>query len=113
MSSNLFANLPDTMPGEVIQTLLEDRNVRIERIVSRGHCSPPGFWYDQSEHEWVVVLAGAARLRIADEADPRELRAGDFVHIPARQRHRVEWTTPNEPTIWLAVFHGDLQPKSD
>ena len=100
---NLFAGLPATLPSEVVQTLVSTNNVRIERIVSRGQASPDGFWYDQEQHEWVVVLRGAARLRF--EEREIELQPGDFVNISARQKHRVEWTTPLEPTIWLAVFY--------
>jgi cupin 2 domain-containing protein len=77
--------------------------VRIERIVSHGHASPGGFWYDQDRHEWVVVLTGAARLRFDD--DIVELKPGDFATIPAHTKHRVEWTTPDEPTVWLAVLY--------
>ncbi len=102
---NLFSDLPPDLPTEVFATLLDSANVRIERIVSHGHASPDGFWYDQNEHEWVIVLKGAARLRFED--DVIELTAGDFVNIPAHRRHRVEWTTPNEPTIWLAVFYAE------
>ncbi len=101
---NLFDDIPAQVPQELITTLLSTENVRIARIVSHGHSSPEGFWYDQFEAEWVVVLQGAARLRFEDETSPAELRPGDFVHIPAHRKHRVEWTTPDEPTVWLAVF---------
>jgi cupin 2 domain-containing protein len=98
---NLFVDLPRDLPEEHFTTLLEAATVRIERIVSHGHASPAGFWYDQEHPEWVAVLEGAARLRFEDrEVD---LKPGDFVHIPAHVKHRVEWTTPHEPTIWLAV----------
>ena len=91
------------MPEELFATLLEAANVRIERIVSHGHASPEGFWYDQDHREWVVVLKGAARLRFEGDEEPIEMEPGDFVNIPTHQKHRVEWTTPDEPTIWLAV----------
>lgn len=103
MTANLFDNLPSNLPEELFNTLLDTGNVRIERIVSQGHASPEGFWYDQDEHEWVVVLRGAARLSV--EGEIKELKQGDFLNIPAHQKHRVEWTTPDEPTIWLAVFY--------
>jgi cupin 2 domain-containing protein len=77
--------------------------VRIERIVSTGHASPPGFWDDQEQGEFVVVLAGRAGLLIEGEAAPRVLRAGDYVHLPAHCRHRVEWTAADTPTVWLAI----------
>src|SRR3982074_3083956 len=105
--TNLFVDLPQHLPDELAQTLLDAANVRIERIVSNGHASPEGFWYDQDQHEWVVVLKGAARLRFGDETV--EIKPGDFINIPAHEKHRVEWTTPDEPTIWLAV-HYDARP---
>ncbi|MEI8071355.1 MAG: cupin domain-containing protein [Planctomycetota bacterium] len=92
------------IPEELFATLLEDSDVRIERIVSHGHSSPPGFWYDQDQAEWVLVLRGAARLEFDDRV--LDMRPGDFVNIPAHQKHRVAWTTPDEPTIWLAVHYG-------
>jgi cupin 2 domain-containing protein len=103
--NNLFDDLRRNLPEELLTTLLGAPNVRIERIVSHGHASPEGFWYDQDQHEWVMVLKGAAMLRFEDEAV--EMQPGDFVNIPAHRRHRVEWTTPDEPTIWLAVHYGD------
>ena len=106
-AANLFADLPRHLPEEMFTTLLDAANVRIERIVSHGHSSPGGFWYDQDQEEWVVVLAGAARLRFEDEIV--EMKPGDFINVPAHKRHRVEWTTPDEPTIWLAVHYGDHQ----
>jgi cupin 2 domain-containing protein len=101
---NLFADLPKQLPEEVITSLLESPALRIERIVSQGHASPPGFWYDQPEHEWVVLLKGAARLRFEDEV--LHMNPGDFIHIPAHKKHRVDWTWPDEPTIWLAIHYG-------
>jgi len=105
MSHNLLSNLPGHLPDELFTTLLEAKNLRIERIVSHSHCSPEGFWYDQNQHEWVLVLQGAARLTI--EGETKELKPGDFLNIPAHQKHRVDWTTPVEPTIWLAVFYDE------
>ena len=79
--------------------------MRIERIVSTGQASPPGFWYDQDRPEWVIVLAGSAAVLFESETTPRTLKRGDYLHIPAHARHRVEWTDKNEPTIWIAVHH--------
>jgi cupin 2 domain-containing protein len=101
---NLFADLPTDLSEEVLTTLLEADGVRIERIVSQGQSSPAGFWYDQPRREWVVVLRGRARLRFED--GDVELKPGDCVDIPARKRHRVEWTATDEPTIWLAIHFG-------
>jgi cupin 2 domain-containing protein len=102
---NLLSHLPDARLAERVDALLTLPGLRIERIVSMGQVSPPGFWYDQKEGEWVLLLAGAARLRFADEADARLLGPGDWLEIPARRRHRVDWTDPSRPTIWLAIFY--------
>jgi len=106
MLANVFAALPPPSADEAFATLASRPGLRIERIVSRGHANPPGFWYDQPHGEWVLVLAGEARLRFEDEAEPRRLRPGDFVDIAPHRRHRVEWTDLTSPTIWLAVHYG-------
>ena len=100
---NLFEDIPAHLPDELTETLLHAAHVRIERVVSQGHASPPEFWYDQDEHELVFVLQGSARLRL--ETELVELAAGDWINIPAHQKHRVEWTAPDQPTIWLAIFY--------
>jgi cupin 2 domain-containing protein len=112
MLHNLFANIPATLPAELSEKLLRAGELRIERIVSRGHVSPPDFWYDQAEHEWVLLLQGAARLQLIDSNEQERiigLKAGDYLHLAAHQRHRVEWTTPDADTIWLAVFYSSEQ----
>lgn len=106
MNDSLFSHLPGlTVENEQFTELLSRPGLRIERIVSTGQCSPPDFWYDQAEGEWVAVLCGEAKLRFADETEPRHLCAGDFVDIAPHRRHRVDWTLPGMPTIWLAVFY--------
>ncbi|TKC91245.1 cupin domain-containing protein [Trinickia terrae] len=113
MLANLFDQLPsaaDLAAQETFEELLGRPGVRIERIVSLGQCSPPGFWYCQPHGEWVVVLAGSAGLLLEGELHERVLRAGDFVNIPARRRHRVEWTDSFLPTIWMAVHYEDAAP---
>jgi cupin 2 domain-containing protein len=102
---NIFDDLPQNLPKEVVQTLIRAADVRIERIISHGHCSLADFWYDQPQHEWVIVLKGAARLQFEDGMV--EMKPGDFVNIPAFKKHRVDWTTPDEPTVWLGVRYGD------
>lgn len=104
--ANLLADLPDARAGEVTETLYAAPGLRIERIVSLGQASPPGFWYDQDGTEWVLLLAGAAHLRFADEPSPRVLAPGDHILIAPHRRHRVEWTDRETPTVWLAVFYG-------
>jgi cupin 2 domain-containing protein len=97
---NLFANIAGAKSGEEFLTLLENPNVKIERIVSRAHASPPDFWYDQEKDEWLVVLRGTATLEFADGAQ-LQLHQGDYLTIPRHVKHRVARTT--EETIWLAV----------
>ena len=101
--TDLLADLPAQLPEELIQTLLSAPQLRIERIVSQGHASLPGFWYDQDEHEWVLLIQGAARLQMDDGVV--EMKPGDFLNIPAHRKHRVEWTSPDELTIWLAIYY--------
>jgi cupin 2 domain-containing protein len=107
-ASNLFEAIPGPLPEEFVEVLAEGRGrLRVVRLVSRGHASPDGFWYDQPEHEWVVLLRGSARLSFEDAAtgEVRELALapGDWIAIPPRARHRVEATDPDEDTLWLAV----------
>jgi len=100
---SLLAQIPAELPNELTETLAQATNLRIERIVSHGHSSPKDFWYDQQENEWVLLVRGAARLEFADELVA--MSAGDWINIPAHRKHRVAWTTPDEPSIWLAVFY--------
>jgi cupin 2 domain-containing protein len=101
---NLFADTPSALPQELVEILSESAGVRIERIVSHGHASPEGFWYDQDRAEFVILLRGAARLHLEGD-NPVEMNLGDWINIPAHRRHRVEWTTPDEPSVWLAVHY--------
>lgn len=110
MDSNLFRQIPSVLPDELVEILALSSQVRIERIVSRGHASPPGFWYDQQWHEFVLLVSGRARLTFADGPRTIELAAGDWLDIRARDRHRVEWTDPEQETIWLAVHYAADQP---
>jgi cupin 2 domain-containing protein len=105
VAGNLFADLPRALSDEQIMTLLQAPNVRIERIVSTGHATAPGQWYDQDQDEWVLVLAGAAGLLFEGEVEPRRLEPGSYVHIPAHAKHRVVWTDPSKPTVWLAIHY--------
>jgi len=102
--TNLFANIPTELKQEVVEEILCGRAFRMERIVSNGHCSEKGFWYDQEEDELVFLLSGEARLQFEHDYALLTLKPGDYLHIPAHQKHRVEWTSPYETTIWLALF---------
>ena len=101
-STSIFAGIPKQLPEELCQTLLTSPSVRIERIISKGHCSADGFWYDQTQDEWVLLLQGQARLVFFDGAAV-ELAEGDYLLIPAHCKHRLAWTTPERETVWLAI----------
>lgn len=102
---NLLANVPALLPEELFETLLESSHVTIKRIVSKGHISPKDFWYDQNQNEFVLVVQGAARLLFEHDKQLVSLEVGDYINIPAHQKHRVEWTDPKVETTWLAIFY--------
>jgi len=104
-TTSTFHGIPAALPDELMETLRGGREFRIERIVSRGHASPPGFWYDQDEGEWVILLSGAARILFEGEAEPVRMGPGDYLDIPAHCRHRLDWTDPDRDCVWLAVFY--------
>lgn len=107
MPDNLFADLPPlNTANEEFATLLAEPGLSVQRIVSTGQASPPGFWYAQAEDEWVLLVAGEALLRFADEPEPRRLQAGDHLDIAASRKHRVDWTKPGTHTIWLAIHRS-------
>jgi cupin 2 domain-containing protein len=103
--NNLFAEIPGNPRDELVETILQTSGFRVERIVSRGHCSPDGFWYDQDEHEWVVLLKGSAVLRFEDQSENIIMNPGNYINIEKHRRHRVEWTDPEHETIWLAIHY--------
>uniref|UniRef100_UPI00405705BD cupin domain-containing protein n=1 Tax=Candidatus Electronema sp. TaxID=2698783 RepID=UPI00405705BD len=93
------------MDEELFAELLRDKNIRIERIVSKGHMSPTLGWYDQEDNEWVLVLEGAGTI-LFEDGRLVTLNKGDFLHIPAHEKHKVAWTDPDRLTIWLAVHYS-------
>lgn len=101
--SNIFADIPEKLPEELFQCILKQDGVRIERIVSKGHITPPEKCYDQAWDEWVMLLEGQASLFFDQEQKRVSLKAGDYVFIPAHTLHRVEWTAPDINTVWLAI----------
>lgn len=100
--NNLFHKIPDSLPEELFETLVKTSNLHIKRILSRGQTTD---WYNQEEHEWVVILQGGAHLQIKGEDTPHELTPGDYLEIPSNTPHRVVWTHPEETTVWLAIHH--------
>jgi len=103
-SFNIFDSLPKDLSSEVFEDIVHSSAVRIERIVSKGHCSPEIGWYDQDENEWVMVVEGEAILEFDDDSKCK-LSTGDYINIPAHVKHKVIWTNPDQITIWLAVFY--------
>lgn len=101
-TGNLFSDLPAALSEEQIEVLATGASARIERIVSTGQSSREGFWYDQDQDEWVVVLRGRAVVEI-EGAEAIEMGPGDWLLLSAHHRHRVSWTSTDEPTVWLAV----------
>ncbi len=107
---NIF-NLPESLPDkELFEILHNNEKVKIERIISTGQTTPSGQWYDQDRDEWVILLQGQAELSYADGKSIK-LRAGDYLFIPARQKHRVEHTSCEPPCIWLAI-HLNIAPSN-
>ena len=105
-TGNIYQEIPNELPEELSEILVAHKGIKIERVVSKGHSSNPDFWYDQDEHEWVMVLKGEARLRFEEGGHVLHMKEGTYVNIPAHARHRVEGTTEEEETIWLAVFYS-------
>jgi cupin 2 domain-containing protein len=108
MKANLFENIPNELQEELFMVLAESEHMKVERIVSDGHASPEGFWYDQQQNEWVLLVSGSAVLSIEKDTgvEQVELTPGDHLLIPPHQRHRVEATSQTEKTIWVAVFYS-------
>lgn len=103
-TKNIFSNIPENLPEEIFETILLSDKIKIEKIVSKGQSSPRDFWYDQNQHEWMVLLKGKAKL-LFYQNEIIELREGDYINIPAHKKHRVEWTDPHVETIWLAIYY--------
>jgi cupin 2 domain-containing protein len=101
---NVFEGIPGELPEELIETLAESAQVRIERIVSKGHMTPEGEWYDQAEAEFVLLVQGQARLEF-EGSRALEMKSGDWVVIPAGERHRVNWTSTEPEAVWVCVFY--------
>lgn len=103
--NNIFAAIPKCLDQELVEVLLENNNISIERIISKGHTSPSSGWYDQPANEWVIVLKGEALISFEDEPEIR-LVAGSYIEIAAHKKHKVSWTDPNNETVWLAVHYS-------
>jgi len=102
---NLFSDIQKQAPDEVLETILQTGQFKIERIISHGHATTEGEWYDQDRNEWVLVLKGNAGLLFEGDDKTVIMKTGDYINIPAHQKHRVEWTDPEEETVWLTIHY--------
>lgn len=110
---NLFADIPENLRDELIEKILQTSSFRIERIVSPGHCSPNGFWFDQDEHEWVILLKGSVILRFEDQPENITMNPGNYINILKHRRHRVGWTDTEQETIWFPIHYELRNKKND
>ncbi len=106
---NFYTHSDAYTQAEVFEQLLAGKDFRLQRIISGGQSTPEGEWYDQDDHEWVLLLSGHARLRFEASDEVRELYPGDYIHIPAHCRHRVEYTALDAPSVWLAVQYCEIE----
>jgi cupin 2 domain-containing protein len=103
VANNIFSEIPDQLSAEIFECILKKENIVIERIISNGHITTAGQWYDQANDEWVILLHGQAILLFEEHQKRVTLNPGDYLLIPAHARHRVEWTLPEFSTIWLTI----------
>jgi len=102
---SILEGIPIEIPEELIDTICSTDNVKIKRIISRGHTSHRGFWYDQEQNEFVLVIRGSAGLKLESEDKIVVMKTGDYLNIGAHVKHRVEWTDSTCETVWLAVYY--------
>ncbi len=102
---NIFSDIQKQASEEILETIIRTQKFKIERIISRGQATTEGEWYDQDKNEWVLVLKGNAGLLFEGDNETVIMKTGDYINIPAHQKHRVEWTDPEEETIWLAIHY--------
>jgi len=107
IADNIFDAIPSTLTDELFNTIHRAKNLRIERIVSLGHCSRRDFWFDQNENEWLIVLEGDASIQFEAVPEIVELKPGSYLNIPAHVKHRLSRTNPTRRTVWLAVHYSD------
>jgi cupin 2 domain-containing protein len=108
VTQNIYSHIPPSLKQELFETIIASPDVKIERIISHGQATPAGEWLQQENSEWVILLCGKAGIRFEDDSAVVALNVGDYLNIPARARHRVEWTEEEAVTTWLAVHYtGD------
>jgi len=100
--SNIFKSIPSNLGNEVFEHIVKNDNITIERIISKGHQSPPQGWFDQDKSEWVLLIQGSATIAFKGK-DDIHLTTGDHLLISAHEKHRVLTTSIEPEAIWLAV----------
>ena len=105
ITSNIYLNIPEELPNELYEKIICNSSFKLERIISKAHSTTKGQWYDQGKDEWVILLKGSAGIAIEGEERTVVLKPGDYMHLPAHLRHRVEWTDPATETVWLALHY--------
>ncbi len=102
---NMFSQIPNDLTDEIFQEIISNENFRVERIISKGQRSPDGFWYDQDQSEWVILLKGYAEIQFEGYTESIRLYPGDYLNIPAHKKHRIEKTDKDNVSVWLAIFY--------
>ena len=102
--TSIFSDIPSEIPNEIFEDIITTDKLRIKRIVSKGQTSPDTGWYDQSENEWLIILSGYGVIEYINGVKVR-LKQGDYLNIKAHEQHRVIETSPDEATVWLAIFY--------
>ena len=105
MMPNIYGQIPRELHNELFEEIVRWGSFKLQRIVSKGHSTPENEWCDQDENEWVILLKGSAGIRIEGEAEAVILRPGDHLRLPARLKHRVEWTDAKTETVWLVLHY--------
>ncbi len=100
---NIFPGIKNQSPEEIFEPIIKTNQFKIERIISSGQSTDKGNWYDQDVDEWVILLKGSVGLLFESNNEKIIMKPGDYINIPAHQKHRVEWTVADEETIWLSV----------
>ncbi len=109
--SNFFSHTHSVTSEEIFETLVSTRNVKIERIISKGQGTPDNEWLTQNLSEWVILLKGSAILSFEESKKTIKMNPGDYILIPANTKHRVEWTDPDNQSFWLAIHFDKEQEK--
>ena len=100
---NIFEQIIVDKNEEKFFEIFKNDKIKIEKIVSNGQTSPENFWYEQEKSEFVLLLEGFAILEFENREE--ELKKGDCLNIQAYEKHRVKFTSLDEPTVWFAVFY--------